>query len=137
MLVLDGAHLHAEQLRLDARHQLTGGERLDEIIDGAGLEAFDARLLTDPELGHHFDGVAMPGQIHHFRAFLTAALDGPRRYLGRDLRRAHVGAGVTDAAFDRAAEHLVATLRQLGMPTATIAQIGSRLTPLRAEVVTA
>jgi hemoglobin len=112
----------------------------DEIGGAAGVatavDDFYARLLTDPELGHHFDGVSMTRQIHHFRAFLTAALDGPRRYLGRDLRRAHADAHITDAAFDRAVGHLVATLRHLGVGTPAIAEIGTRLAPLRAQVVT-
>jgi|tagenome__1003787_1003787.scaffolds.fasta_scaffold19205583_2 hemoglobin len=112
--------------------QLGGAEGVADAVDD-----FYARLLADPELGHHFDGAAMLRQIHHFRAFLAAALDGPRRYLGRDLRRAHGGAGITDAAFDRAVEHLVATLRHVGVPTPAIAELGSRLTPLRAHVVTA
>ena len=113
----------------------------DEIGGAAGVAAavddFYARLLADPELGHYFDGVAMPRQIHHFRAFLAAAVGGPRRYLGRDVRRAHAGIGITEAAFDRAVEHLVATLRHLGVAVPTIAEIGTRLAPLRADIVTA
>ncbi len=43
---LDGSHLRAQHLRLDARDQLTAGERLYQIVVSAGLQPFDARLLA-------------------------------------------------------------------------------------------
>jgi hemoglobin len=113
----------------------------DEIGGATGVAAavddFYARLLGDPALGHYFDGVAMPRQIQHFRAFLTAALGGPNRYLGRSVRDAHAGLGISEAAFDGAVGHLVATLRGLGIKGETIAEIGTRIAPLRPHVVTA
>jgi len=111
----------------------------DEIGGATGVatavDDFYARVLRDPEVGHYFDGVAMPRQIMHLRAFLAAALGGPQRYLGRDVRQAHAGLGITEAAFDRVVDHLVATLRHLGVATATIGEIGGRLAPLRPEIV--
>ncbi len=113
----------------------------DEIGGAAGVatavDDFYARILRDPAVGHHFDGVAMPRQIQHLRAFLAAALGGPQRYLGRDVRAAHAGLGITDAAFDRVVGHLVDTLRELGVAGGTIAAIGSRLAPLRPQIVSA
>jgi hemoglobin len=111
----------------------------DEIGGAAGVatavDDFYARVLRDPEVGHYFDGVAMPRQIMHLRAFLGAALGGPQRYLGRDVRNAHAGLGITEAAFDRVVDHLVATLRHLGVAATTIGEIGGRLAPLRPEIV--
>ena len=113
----------------------------DEIGGETGVatavDDFYARVLLDPELGHFFDGASMPRQILHFRAFLAAALGGPQRFLGPGIRDAHKGAGVTDAAFDRAVGHLVATLRGLGVRDGAIAEIGTRLTPLRGQIVSA
>ena len=101
------------------------------------IDDFYARVLLDPELGHFFDGAAMPRQILHLRAFLTAALDGPQRYMGRGIREAHSGLGITESAFDRTVGHLVATLRHLGVSTPVIAEIGARLAPLRPQIVSA
>ncbi|HWT26124.1 MAG TPA: group 1 truncated hemoglobin [Solirubrobacteraceae bacterium] len=113
----------------------------DDIGGAAGVatavDDFYARLLRDPAIGQYFDGVSMPRQIQHFRAFLTAALGGPQRYLGRDVRDAHAGLGITGTAFDAAVGHLVATLRSLGVEAATITEIGTRLAPLRTQVVSA
>jgi hemoglobin len=111
----------------------------DQIGGETGVETavddFYARVLLDPELGHHFDGEAMPRQILHLRAFLATALGGPQRHVEREIREAHAGAGITESAFERAVGHLVATLRQLGLPTDAIADIGTRLAPLRPQLV--
>jgi hemoglobin len=101
----------------------------------AAVDDFYARLLTDPETAHYFDGVAMPRQIHHLRAFLGAALGGPERYLGRDIKSAHAGLGITESAFDGVVAHLASTLRHLGVAASTIGEIGARLAPLRVQVV--
>jgi hemoglobin len=101
----------------------------------AAVDDFYARLLSDPEIAHYFDGVAMPRQIHHLRAFLGAALGGPERYLGRDIETAHSGLGVTESAFDGVVAPLAATLRHVGVKASTIADIGAKLAPLRAQVV--
>jgi hemoglobin len=111
----------------------------DEIGGATGVatavDDFYARVLRDPEVGHYFDGIAMPRQIMHLRAFLAAALGGPQRYLGRDVRDAHAGLGITEAAFERVVDHLVATLRHLGLAGSTIGQIGGRLAPLGPQIV--
>ena len=44
--LLAGPDLGAQDLRVDPRAQLTCGERLHEVIAGARLQAFDARLLA-------------------------------------------------------------------------------------------
>jgi hemoglobin len=111
----------------------------DDIGGATGVatavDHFYARVLADPEVGHYFDGVAMPRQIMHLRAFLAAALGGPQRYLGRDVREAHAGLGINEAAFERTIGHLVATLGHLGVSADTIGEIGSRLAPLRPQIV--
>jgi hemoglobin len=113
----------------------------DELGGATGVatavDDFYARVLRDPELGHHFDGEAMPRQILHLRAFLAGALGGPQRYVGRGIRDAHAGAGITETAFERAVGHLVATLRHLGLSTQAIADIGTRLAPLRPQMISA
>ena len=111
----------------------------DEIGGATGVatavDELYARLLRDPEVGHYFDGAAMPRQILHLRAFLAAALGGPERHVGRDVREAHAGLGITEAAFERVIDHLTATLRHLGVAAGAFGEIGGRLAPLRPQLV--
>lgn len=58
-------------------------------------------------------------------------------FAGRAMDKAHDGLGIADPHFDRVVDHLVATLSELGIPEATIGQIGEALSPLREQIVTA
>jgi hemoglobin len=100
------------------------------------VDGFYARALADELLAPSFDGVDLTRQKRHMRAFLAGAIGGPDVYAGRDLRAAHAHLRITDAAFDRVVEHLVATLTALSVPAPFIAAIGAKVAPLRAQVVT-
>jgi hemoglobin len=103
---------------------------------GTAVDNFYARVLTDPRLAAHFDGVDLSRLKKHQRAFLAAAVGGAEIYSGRDMAAAHAGLDIADADFDAVVAHLAETLTGLGVPAATIATIGSALTPLRSHVVT-
>ncbi|MEV4754856.1 group 1 truncated hemoglobin [Micromonospora sp. NPDC049559] len=101
----------------------------------AAVDDFYVRVLGDPGLAPYFEGVDLPRLKAHQRAFIAAAIGGPELYAGRDMRAAHTGLDITDAAFDSVVGHLVGTLTGLGVPEETIAQIGGALAPLRADIV--
>jgi hemoglobin len=103
----------------------------------AAVENLYARILSDGELAHYFRGVDMTRQMRHLRAFVAAALGGPRIYAGRDMDAAHAGVGVTGGAFDRVVGHLAAALAGLGVPAPTIDAIAGKLAPLRTQIVAA
>lgn len=73
----------------------------------------------------------------HMSHFLMAALGGPKRYTGRSMAAAHAGRWITDEAFDRVLGHVVAVLRELGVPEEWIGEVGRAVAPLREAVVTA
>lgn len=102
----------------------------------AAVDIFYEKVLADDLLGPYFTGRDMARQKTHMRAFLAVALGGPDVYAGRDMRAAHAGLQITDAAFDRVVDLLVATLQQLDVPGDIIAAIGAKLAPLREDVVT-
>jgi hemoglobin len=102
----------------------------------AAVDGLYERLLADPLLAPYFDGTDMERLKRHMRAFMAVALGGADLYAGRDMHSAHAGLGVTDDAFDRVVTHLVATLASLGLPGETIAAIGAKVAPLRAQIVT-
>ena len=103
----------------------------------AAVDDFYVRVLADPALAPVFAGADMNRLKAHQRAFIAAAIGGPQLYTGRDMATAHAGLGITDAQFDAVVGHLVDTLTGLGVPDATITQIGATLTPLRTDIVAA
>jgi hemoglobin len=103
----------------------------------AAVDELYVRLRDDPALAEYFVDVDMAQLKAHQRSFIAAAIGGPQVYSGRDMAAAHRGLDITDADFDAVVGHLVETLTGLGVPTATIGEIGAKLLPLRADIVTA
>jgi hemoglobin len=103
----------------------------------AAVDDFFGRLLADPVLGPLFPRGAGARHRAYVVTILGEALGGPERYRGPDLAAAHRGLGISDAHFDRAAVHLVATLDVLSVPRHLADHIVGIVTGLRSAVVTA
>jgi hemoglobin len=101
----------------------------------AAVERFYERVLADPSLTHFFDGVSMARLKSHQFAFISQALGGPRQYSGATMRDAHSRLAIEQRHFDLVAGHLVATLRELGVPEEIVAQIAGAVTPLSGQIV--
>ncbi len=103
----------------------------------AAVELFSTRMLADPELSDVFAAAGMPDLRGHQRAFLLRALGGPDLYSGRDMREAHSDLAITDAQFDRAIVHLVASLDEVGVDPDVVERAAADTEVLRALIVTA
>lgn len=103
----------------------------------AAVDELYLRLRADPALAEYFVDVDMAELKAHQRSFIAAAVGGPEIYEGRDMAAAHAHLAITDEDFDAVVRHLVDTLAGLGLPTPVIAEIGAKLSPLRAAIVTA
>jgi hemoglobin len=99
------------------------------------VEDLDRRLLQDERLRSYFDGVGLERLKHHQRSFLAMAFGGPPGYLGRTVEAAHSRLDVTDEAFDRVMDHLIAALVDLGVPRELIREVAWTLLPLRHDIV--
>ncbi len=94
------------------------------------------RLLADAHLMAYFAGRDMARLKAHQRALVTVALGGTsERYDGQMMHPAHSGLGITNEAFDKVLDHLLAVLTEVGAPPATSARILAILQPLRTDVV--
>jgi hemoglobin len=100
-----------------------------------GVNLFLARMLADPTLSWTFEGVDQPLLQRHALAFVVAALGGPDRYLGRDLRTVHARFKLTDKHFDTAVDHLVSSLGEAGISDGVLGELAIRLEPLRRSIV--
>jgi hemoglobin len=101
------------------------------------VEELDRRILQDERLRSYFDGVSLEQLKHHQRSFLAMAFGGPPGYLGRTVEAAHSKLDVTDEAFDRVMDHLIATLVDLGVAQQLIREVAWTLLPLRHDIVRA
>lgn len=101
------------------------------------VTVFYDRVVDDDSLAKWFEGVDLSRLRAHQRAFLTAALDGPRLFAGRDLRESHAGMEITDEAFETIVNHLLTVLADLNIDESAIDQVGARLDALRDQIVSA
>jgi hemoglobin len=91
----------------------------------AAMELFYQKILRDPLVAGFFAGMDMAAQRAKGAAFLSTVMDGPDIYRGRDMRAAHasvVARGMGDQHFDAIIGHLRATLAELGVPDAELAE---------------
>lgn len=98
---------------------------------------FLTRMNDDPLLGWAFEGVDQASLQRHAQAFVIAALGGPDLYLGRGMREVHERFELRNEHFDRAVDHLLDSLREVGISDGVTADLVMRLEPLRSQIVTA
>ena len=113
--------------------QLGGSAAVDAAVD-----VFYRKVLSDDRISHFFEGVDMDTQIAKQKSFLTMAFGGPVHYTGQDLRRGHahlVQRGLNDSHFDAVVEHLGASLAELGVAPALIAQVAAVAESTRADIL--
>jgi len=104
----------------------------------AAVDIFYRKVLSDDRISQFFDGVDMDRQASKQKAFLTMVFGGPHAYTGKDMRSAHahlVTRGLTDAHFDAVVENLGATLKELGVADAMIAQVAAVAESVRGDVL--
>jgi hemoglobin len=66
---------------------------------------------------------------------ICAGTGGPCTYTGRDMKSAHAGLGVTDAAFGALVEDLVKTLTKFKVPDAEKNELLGILGPMKGDIV--
>lgn len=121
----------------------TGGASLFDQIGGAAaveaaVDIFYRKVLSDYRINRFFDNSNMEEQAAKQKAFLTMAFGGPNNYTGKDLRTAHarfVKMGLNASHFDIVMEHLTATLVELSVPPALIAQVAALAESTRDDVL--
>jgi hemoglobin len=125
------ANQHMEKKSLYQR--LGGYDALAAVTDD-----FIARLATDKELGGFFKGHS-EDSLKKVRQLvvdqLCAATGGPCVYIGRDMKTAHKGMGITEAQWNKAAGHLVATLDKFKVPEAEKNEVLGAVSSMKGDIV--
>lgn len=139
ILLIAGAALIATVTSSYAEDKKTLYQRLGGYDALAAVtDDFIGRLATDATLGKFFGGHSKTSLMlirQHIVDQLCAATGGPCYYMGRDMKTAHAGMGITEADWTASVNHLVATLDKFKVPKAEKDEVLALLTTLKADIV--
>ncbi|MCW9052461.1 MAG: group 1 truncated hemoglobin [Motiliproteus sp.] len=112
-------------------------ERLGgEAAVDAAVDIFYRKVLLDDRINSYFEGVDMDAQAGKQKAFLTMVFGGPNNYDGKAMREGHKHmTGLTDIHVDAVIENLGATLKELGVADADIAEVAGIANSVRDDVL--
>jgi hemoglobin len=102
--------------------QRTGGGLSDYDSVGGGpavsavVNDFYERVLRDAQLAPYFQGIDLARLKRHQVLLISQVLGGPADYEGRRLDQAHAGLGISHDDLAAVANHLVAAMREAGVP---------------------
>lgn len=113
--------------------RLGGYDALAAVTDD-----FLGRLATDPALakffaGHSKDSLARTRQLIVDQ--LCAATGGPCLYIGRSMKTAHEGMGISEADWDTSVKHLAATLEKFKVPKKEKDEVLAAIGSMKADIV--
>ena len=103
----------------------------------AAVDDLYRRVMGDPQLAPHFDGIDMQRLKSHQRALLAAAIGEPEPYAGSAIAGVPEPFHLQRDHFELVVAHLTDTLIDLGVDEATLAAVADTLTPTRADITPA
>lgn len=110
--------------------RLGGKEAITAVVDD-----FVARVAADKRINGYFAGADIPRLKTQLVNQICQASGGPCQYTGRDMKSAHQGMGVTNAAFDALVGDLVATLDKFKVGEREKSELLGVLGPMRKDIV--
>ncbi|HEX2832800.1 MAG TPA: group 1 truncated hemoglobin [Thermoanaerobaculia bacterium] len=104
----------------------------------AVTDDFIGRLAKDKTLGKFLAGHSQDSLMKIRQLVvdqLCAATGGPCVYIGRDMKTAHKGMGISKADWDLAARHLVASLDKFKVPEKEKAEVLAAIGAMEKDIV--
>lgn len=117
-------------------HSTTLYERLGgSATIGAVVEDLLYRIADDPELVVFFTNTNIDLFAQSLTDQLCEVSDGPCRYEGPPMDRAHQHMGLTDVHFNRVVEYLDAAMQAQGIALGARNELLGRLAPMYADIM--
>jgi hemoglobin len=113
--------------------RLGGYDALAAVTDD-----FLGRLIGDKSLGRFFTGASNASKAHIRQLVvdqLCAATGGPCVYIGRDMKTAHAGLGISEADWAASVNALVATLDKFKVPEREKGEVLAAISGLKKDIV--
>jgi hemoglobin len=104
----------------------------------AVVDDFVGRLVADKQFERFFAGHSADSKKRirqHIVDQFCAAAGGPCIYTGRTMKDSHVGLNISEADWEAAAKHLVATLDKFKVPDPEKQELLAFVTSLKADIV--
>jgi hemoglobin len=104
----------------------------------AVVDDFVGRLIGDKQFEKFFTGASTDSKKRirqHILDQFCAATGGPCIYTGREMKTSHAGLGITNAEWDAAAKHLVASLDKFKVPEKEKGEILAFVVSLKKDIV--
>lgn len=123
----------AAQGKKSLYQRLGGYDALAAVTDD-----FITRLATDKTLGRFFVGASDNSKMRIRQLVLDqlcAATGGPCVYIGREMKTAHKGLGITEEDWNISVKHLLATLTKFKVPDKEQKEVAAAITSLKGDIV--
>lgn len=130
-LFINSAELFAQDKTLYQR--LGGYDALAAVVD-----KFIGKLVGDPHLAKFFAGHGDNSKMKIRQLVvdqLCAATGGPCVYIGRDMKTAHHGLGISESDWDLSVKYLVEALDSFKVPEKEKMEVLNSLSPLKNDIV--
>lgn len=130
-LFINSAELFAQDKTLYQR--LGGYDALAAVVD-----KFIGKLVGDPYLAKFFAGHGDNSKMKIRQLVvdqLCAATGGPCVYIGRDMKTAHHGLGISESDWDLSVKYLVEALDSFKVPEKEKMEVLNSLSPLKNDIV--
>lgn len=121
----------AHPLTPTALYDRLGGETTIDAV----VENLLYRIADDPEVVVFFANTNIDLFAESLASQLCDVSDGPCRYEGPPMDRAHQNMGLTDVHFNRLVEHLDAAMREEGIALGERNELLGRLAPMYSDVM--
>ncbi|HYY98762.1 MAG TPA: group 1 truncated hemoglobin [Pyrinomonadaceae bacterium] len=121
------------QMKKSLYDRLGGYNAVAAVVDD-----FVVRLVTDKQFERFFAGHSTDSKKRirqHIVDQLCAAAGGPCVYTGRTMKDSHAGLGITEAEWDAAAKHLVASLDKFKVGEQEKTELLAFVTSLKGDIV--
>jgi hemoglobin len=113
--------------------RLGGYDALAAVVDD-----FIGRLAADKDIGRFFVGASTDSKKRIRQLVLDQlceATGGPCVYIGRSMKVAHAGLGITESDWEKGAKHLTATLDKFKVPAKEKEEVLAAVSSLKKDIV--
>ncbi len=110
--------------------RLGGGAAIKAVVD-----EFVANVGADARINKYFANADLEKLKEHLVNQIGQASGGPEVYTGRDMKTAHAGMGIDEAAFNALVEDLVKALDKFSVPEQEKNELLGLLGPMKGDIV--